>query len=111
VDAYKKYLDKQYKDKWERTDVLPLARDYIDYLNHEKPKFIADYKKHIEEYNSVRPQIEAAQRRLLALERDEISIEELFEENPDIAAEIAEELERGDWTVDGSGSKPEEHHH
>jgi hypothetical protein len=35
VDAYKQYLDKRYEAVWERSDSLPIAKVYLDYLEDE----------------------------------------------------------------------------
>lgn len=35
VDAYKQYLDKRYNALWERSDALPIAKEYVEYLNDQ----------------------------------------------------------------------------
>lgn len=35
VDAYKQYLDKRYNALWERSDALPLAKEYVEYLSDQ----------------------------------------------------------------------------
>jgi len=105
VDTYKQYLDKQYNDKWESSDVLPLAKEYSAFLDYQLPKMAEQYKHYLGEYDKLLPEIKSLEARLLAIENNELSIETLLAENPDIAAEIGEELERGDWSVDGSGKE------
>jgi len=111
VDAYKQYLDKRYEAVWERSDALPVARLYVDYLEDELPKLTQQFDTALAEYKQLVPEIDKLERRRKAFENNEITIEALFAENPEIAAEIAEELERGDWSVEGNGNVEDEHHH
>jgi len=70
------------------------------------------YNYYLGEYDKLLPEIKSLEARLLAIENNELSVETLLAENPDIAAEIGEELERGDWSVDGSGKEdPHAEHH
>lgn len=48
------------------------------------PKMAADYREKLATYNQMVPKIQALERRLAAIESNDISIESLFAENPGI---------------------------
>eukprot|EP00026_Physarum_polycephalum_P016831 Phypoly_transcript_17846.p1 GENE.Phypoly_transcript_17846~~Phypoly_transcript_17846.p1 ORF type:complete len:226 (+),score=52.58 Phypoly_transcript_17846:55-732(+) len=112
VDAYAEKLVHNYKETFERSDVLPLAKEYCTFLTEQAPKIKADIEHANAQLAALKPRLQAVEARLLAIEQGTISVESLLAENPEIAREIGEELERGDWSIEGL-SKEDEHddHH
>jgi len=113
VDAYHEYLDLKYEETWDRSDVLPWAQRYLQYLDYELPQITIQIDQLVEAYEQLLPLVEQADLQKKKIESGDISVEQLLADFPDIAQEIGEELERGDWTIDGSGPKPgeEDDHH
>jgi len=108
VNAYKQYLDKRNEEVWERSDCLPIAKVYVEALNDLLPELEKQLDASIAAYHKLQPELEKLERRRRAIENNEITIEALFAENPDIAEEIADELERGDWSPEGNLRELEE---